>query len=82
MSPKKRLYQIVAASPAYEDTAALLELLAEEAANINTPIAPADSLEIRKAINSYLKNAVDTLRRMHQNNKQGPSDVADDDPHQ
>jgi len=63
----QRKYKIVAGAPNYNDFLVLLQQLADDAADIRTPIEGVQSIETRQAINSYLQNAVDTIRRVRKN---------------
>lgn len=76
----KRLYLLVAGAPNHDDVINLLEALADAAADVRVDlpgVGKDDSIAVRKAVNNCLKEAIDTLRKI-KNNQSISSSVGDD----
>lgn len=77
-SPLQLKSREIAGAGNFEDILEFLDLLRTEAGNVHTDIGEHDSIELRKAIDKYLQNAIDTVRRIRKNElTQGP--VQNDD---
>lgn len=66
-SPLQLTLREIAGKPNYEDILELLETLRLEAGNIANDIGENDSIELRKAIDFYLKTAINNIRRIRKN---------------
>jgi len=77
----QRLYMLVAGATNLEDFTNLLTKLANDVVDVRTTIPDLkkedDTIVLRKAINSYLCYALDTLRRTR--NNKSTSSVEDDE---
>lgn len=66
-----RKYKIVAGNYSARDFLDLLEYMAMKVADVRTPLSiKQDSMEIRLAVNSYLQEAIDSIRRIKDNKGQ------------
>lgn len=61
------VYRQLAGQPNYLEFTKFLEVLIAEVTDVRTDIGPLDSLEIRKAMEKYLKNVIDTIVRIRKN---------------
>lgn len=80
MPPLQLKKRIIAASPSRKDMLEFLTYLADSASDIRTPLPAGilDSLDVRKAISSFILENVDEIKRIG-NNTQKSSHVAEDD---
>jgi hypothetical protein len=62
----QELRKIVAGSSRFRAFLELLAYLADDVTDIDKPLKPVDSLEIRQAIRKYLQVELDILRRIPQ----------------
>lgn len=59
--------EIIAGQPNQSDFIALLEAMVENVADVRINIGQNDSMEIRKAISTYLQDQVDNINRIRKN---------------
>lgn len=79
-SPSLLNYQLMATAPNYEQILEFLDALRIEAGNVqNEIIKENDSIELRKALDTYFTEVISTVRRIRNNQFSGPKeDVSDD----
>ena len=73
---------LVAGADNVEDFTNLLQQLADDAADVRTSIPDIgadDSIAVRKGINNYLRNALDTIRKTRKNVTNNSSSLVESD---
>lgn len=76
--PKAHIERLVASSLQYDDVVTLFKAMIAEVSDVRTNIGSNDTLEIRRALQSYLQEEIDTLARVRNSRRQQPGDAIDD----
>jgi len=75
----QRLYKILAGASNYRDLLTVLTALASHVADVRNKLdVEDDSIAVRKATSTILKNTVDSVNRIRDNSTQRPGDGGDD----